>query len=79
MTPTRRRAIVALCAFPLGYFRAMRVHAQGTGKERKPLPVGPAHLTIDLDQWSGIQVEHQGKTTFVSSADIFAALKGAGQ
>lgn len=62
---SRRGAIVALLSMPLGYYRAF---AQST------LPTGLATLTVDLNKWKGIQVTFGGKTTFVASAEMFAAL-----
>jgi len=62
---TRRNAILALLALPLGYFRAF---GQST------LPTGKAVLTVDLNQWSAVRVTLNGKTTTVSAAEIFNAL-----
>ena len=63
---TRRRAVMALLTMPLGYYKAF-----GQSK----LPVGPATLTVNLDQWAGIEVGYKGKKTFVTAAEIFAALE----
>lgn len=58
---TRRAAILAILATPLGYFRAF---AQDAG-----------WLTINLAQWRGIKVTHNGRTTTITAAEISAALK----
>jgi hypothetical protein len=61
MSISRRAAILALLAAPLGNFKAF---AQERG-----------WLTIDLAQWHGIKVRN-GKATFViTAAEIAAALK----
>ncbi len=59
---SRRAAILALLAMPLGYFKAFAAEK--------------GRLTINLDQWQGIDITHQGRTLHVTAAEIFAALKG---
>lgn len=67
---SRRAAVLALMALPLGDYRAW---AQ---TKKLPLPPAkPAHLSVDLNQWSGISVRYKGKETYVSVAEIFAALE----
>ena len=65
---TRRHAIMAILAAPLGKFTAFAAQA----------PQGPvaskALLTINLDQWGGIKVMMGKRSTTVTSADIFNAL-----
>lgn len=58
----RRNALVALFSVPLGAFAFHRAEA------------GSSVLTIPLDQWSGIVVQHGGKSVTLSSAEIFDAL-----
>ncbi len=66
MALTKRRAILALLAMPLGYYKAFAA--------QKP-KAGPAVLTVDLDEWRGIEIHHGKESAFVSSAEIFAALE----
>jgi hypothetical protein len=61
----RRQALTALLSIPLGAF---------TFKDAQASAAHPAFLRIQLDNWSGVAVEHRGKTIVLSSADIFAAL-----
>lgn len=61
----RRNALVALMSIPLGAYAFKDAHAN---------PANPAALRICLDDWSGFTVQHQGKSVFVSSAEIFATL-----
>lgn len=58
----RRNAIVALLSIPLGAFGFKRAEAASS------------HLSIDLNQWSGIVVKFDGRETELKMVDIFAAL-----
>ena len=59
-----RRATLLAFALALGKYDAL---AQEAG-----------HLTVDLNQWQGLTFKFGKETVFVSSAEVFAALK-AGQ
>lgn len=65
---TRRMAVLALLASPLGYYKAL------AGQAPKGSAPGVARLSIDLDQWAGIEVKKGTRTTFISAAEIWAAL-----
>ena len=72
---TRRQAILAVLAAPLGKFTAFAAQApsaQGPGASK-------ALLTINLDQWGGIKVMMGKRSTTVTSADIFEALTREGK
>jgi hypothetical protein len=58
---TRRSAILAVLALPLGYFRAFAAEA--------------GWLTVDLGQWAGIKVRLAGKEVVITNVDIFKALQ----
>jgi hypothetical protein len=60
---TRRSAILAVLALPLGYFKAFATEA--------------GWLTVDLGQWKGIKVRLAGKEIEVTNVELFNALKGA--
>lgn len=62
---SRRAAVLALLALPLGDYRAFAQE-----------PAMRGLLTVDLGKWSGIKVVLDGKTTTITSAQIFAALSG---
>ena len=62
----RRRAILALCSLPLGYFLAWSTRARAQGFET---------LTINLNQWRAIEVTHGKETVRLTTRDIFEALK----
>ena len=57
---TRRAALLAVLAMPLGYFRAFAAQA--------------GWLTVDLAQWTGIKVRLAGKEVVVTSIEVFEAL-----
>lgn len=61
----RRNAVIALMSIPFGAFAFRDASAN---------PAAPAKLTVPLDQWAGLMVTYHGKTTFLSSAEIFKAL-----
>ena len=61
MVLNRRAAVLAVLAAPLGYYKAFAAQA--------------GWLTIDLDQWKGIQVFRGKDAVEVTSADIFNALQ----
>jgi hypothetical protein len=61
---SRRLVITALMSAPMGYFRALSAQAL------------PGWLTIDLNQWAGLRVDHKGKRITLTSDEIFAALRG---
>jgi len=68
---TRRNAIIAILAAPLGKFTAF-------AQTQAPAPLAStasrARLTINLDQWAGIVVTHGKRSTTITSAEIFDAL-----
>lgn len=64
---TRKQAILALFTLPLGTFNAFKVEAQERGK---------GVLTINLDQWAGVDVVCRGATVKLSPVEIFRALEG---
>lgn len=57
---SRRTALLALLAIPLGSWRAFAVEA--------------GWLTIPLDQWKGLTITHKGKKIHLRAEDVFAAL-----
>lgn len=57
---SRRVAILALLALPLGYFKAFAAEA--------------GWLTVDLGQWQGIKVRLAGKEVVVTNVELFNAL-----
>lgn len=61
----RRNAIVALVSIPFGAFAF---------KDAAANPALPAFLRVPLDQWSGLVVQHKGRSITLSSAEIFRAL-----
>lgn len=74
---TRREAIIAVLATPLGKFTAFASQgpANPTRDQASATPVvSKALLTINLDQWGGIKVTHGKRSTMITSADIFDAL-----
>jgi len=66
---TRRLAILALVSMPLGSWRGVSM-----GAAQKP---GPAWLTIDLNQWSGLTVVYRNQEIHLRAQDVFDALKEA--
>ena len=62
---SRRSAIVALLSLPLSFMLAVQARAQGHR----------AWLTIDLEQWRGIEVTLGKETVVLTAQDIFEALK----
>lgn len=58
----RRTALIALFSIPFGAFGFKKAEA------------GSAILRIPLDQWTGVVIEHKGKTVSLSSSEIFEAL-----
>lgn len=74
---TRRDAIIAVLAIPLGKFTAFASQgpANLTRDQASATPVvSKALLTINLDQWGGIKVTMGKRSTIVTSADIFDVL-----
>jgi hypothetical protein len=67
MPLSRRQALLAVLALPLGKFNAGRARAVGAG---------PAFLSIPLDDWGGVVVKFGGKQVVIPSREIFEALKG---
>lgn len=63
-----RSAVLTAFALALGKYDAL---AQGSGKKGDPTGV----LTVDLNQWAAIVFKHQGQTTVVPMAEVFAAIQ----
>lgn len=66
---TRRTALLALLAMPIGNMQAWSHPAQVAARN---LP----GLRIDLDLYKALLIQHQGKTIVLTAAEIFAALQG---
>lgn len=64
-TLTRRAALLAAMALPLGSMLAVKLSAQA-----------PAHLRVPLDQWAGITFEHGKQRITFTGAEIFRILAG---
>lgn len=64
---SRRQALLAVLALPMGKFDAGRARAVGAG---------PAYLTIPLDDWGGLVVTLGKKRIVIPSEEIFEVLKG---
>lgn len=62
---TRRAAILAFLAAPMGKYDVAKVEAQG----------GRAVLTINLSSWAGIVFRLGSDEVFVPAKEIFAALQ----
>jgi hypothetical protein len=77
---TRKQAIFAIFMLPLGSWRGLRAESKKTerGAMGSKLPVGPASLTIDLDQWSSVKVRRGGKEVVLDVSEVFAALQAGG-
>lgn len=57
----RRSAVFALLSLPLGYYKAFAARA--------------GWLTVDLGQWTGVEVRYKGKTQVFTAEDIWEALQ----
>ncbi len=64
---TRRQALLALLAMPMGFFTAYRANAAAQ--------LGTAHLRIPLDQWSGVTIEFNGQHITYTPRELFTILK----
>lgn len=65
---TRRQALFALLAMPIGFFQAYRADAAAK--------LGTDVLRIPLDQWRRLEVQFGGKSIVVTPGEIFEALGG---
>jgi hypothetical protein len=63
----RRAAIIALFSVPMAQFSLANTVTTKPGK---------AHLTIDLDSWSGVTVKHGDDAIVLTAKEIFDALRG---
>lgn len=64
---SRRTAILALLSMPLGQLNALAGGRPGGHN---------GSLRVNLDEWTGLIVEHKGKMVALRPSEIFAALAG---
>lgn len=76
-TLTRRTALLLALAIPMGSWRGLKAQARSTepGAFGSKLPVGKAHLTVDLDNWTGITFALGEDRVTYTGRDIFNALR----
>lgn len=66
---TRRQAILALLAMPLGQSDVLHARASRDATQ-------PGVLRIRLDEWAGLEIEYQRRSIKFTSAELFTILGG---
>ena len=69
---SRRMALLAVLSLPLADVRVL-ARQNRAGETVAP---GQGHLTIPLDQWRTLRFTLKGKMVELTTAEVFAVLKG---